>query len=112
MTSDGNRLEPTQADREAAANHYELMQGRGRGDFALKAREGKRDRWVYVQAFARHRIASTEQLQAEIERLREALKELAQPVIAPPRTTDEAFEQRQAMRDIARSALTGSSTDE
>lgn len=35
----------------------------------------------------------------------EALEQLAAPVVCPPRDLDEAFSQREAMRDIARDAL-------
>lgn len=37
--------------------------------------------------------------------LLEALEELAQPVVCPPRDLDEAFAQREAIRDTAKSAI-------
>jgi hypothetical protein len=41
----------------------------------------------------------------DVSGLVEALEEIAAPVVRPPRTQDEAFKQREALRDIAADAL-------
>jgi len=55
-------MKVTQEDREAAANFCEVMGHHRVGvddtDFPRKVREGKRDRYVYVKAFAAHREAA------------------------------------------------------
>lgn len=50
-------VEVTQADRDAAAEFCERMgHAHSKPEFPQKIRQGKRDRWFYVKAFARHRI--------------------------------------------------------
>jgi len=44
----------------------------------------------------------------ERNELREALEEIAAEVVVHPRNLDEAFSQREALRDIARAALKAS----
>jgi hypothetical protein len=48
-------IEPTQEDREAAAAYY--YSAGGNSQIARLIREGHRDNWFRVQAFARHRVA-------------------------------------------------------
>lgn len=66
--SDSELVPVTQADREAAATLAELPTVR---DLCLS---GKFDGSRRVQALARHRIASTEALEAQVKALREALE--------------------------------------
>ena len=51
-------LKITQADRDAAAAYY--YSAGGSPKIANEIREGKKDGWFRVQAFARHRIAAEE----------------------------------------------------
>lgn len=50
-------VEVTLADRAAAAGYY--YSSGGSPKVAREIREGKKDEWFRVQAFVRHRIAST-----------------------------------------------------
>ena len=63
-------LKITQADREAAAAYY--YSAGGSPKIANEIREGKKDGWFRVQAFARHRIAA-EEGKAELVEAAEAL---------------------------------------
>ena len=65
-----------------------------------------------LRVAARHTIAALQpadpvgpKVSSDVVALRAALDEIAQPVVCPPRDLDEAFAQREAIRDIARSAL-------
>jgi hypothetical protein len=51
-------IEVTQADREAAAAYY--YSAGGSPNIARDIREGRKDSWFRVQAFARHRLAERE----------------------------------------------------
>ncbi|MGI9360541.1 MAG: hypothetical protein ACR2O7_03090 [Parasphingorhabdus sp.] len=68
----------TQADRESAADFtQEAAQcDAGRG-FLVALRKGELDHTPVVQAFAAHREGAVAELQAENERLREALTEIS-----------------------------------
>lgn len=68
-------IDITQADREAAASYYESI---GMYAFALRARASVTpEGGPLQQILAAHRIASTEELRAENEQLREALESIA-----------------------------------
>ena len=64
-------LKITQADRDAAAAYY--YSAGGFPKIANEIREGKKDGWFRVQAFARHRIAADEG-KAELVEAAEALE--------------------------------------
>lgn len=65
-------VEVTQADRDAAAAYY--YSAGGSPNVARDIREGRKDSWFRVQAFARHRIAAA---QAERAAVVEWLRKLA-----------------------------------
>lgn len=58
-----NKVEVTQADREAAAQLADQIQ---EWDIAKNIREGKRDPYVWCQAFARHREQAAAEERAKI----------------------------------------------
>ena len=64
-----------QADRDASAEIYRWYFGTA---VAQDCRDGKLDSERPVQSHARHRIAETARLEAEIERLRGALEPFAE----------------------------------
>lgn len=74
----------TDADREAAANLLDevsnLLDHVGIGQVADLIRDGEYDEHEAVQAFARHRLAAVAEKDAEIERLKAAIKRQASAV--------------------------------
>lgn len=62
----------TQEDRDAAADAVKAYRDQRNGNWQQRIRDGKCDDGEMVQAFARHRQSSTE----DVERLREALTEV------------------------------------
>ena len=73
-----NPADVTQADRDAAAEYFELI---SESISAINARLGIMDDLWTVQAFARNRIASITEAADEIERLRAALQQSRSAVI-------------------------------
>ena len=69
-----SKVEVTQTDREAAAQLADQIQ---EWDIAKNIREGKRDPYVWCQAFARHREqAAAEERAKIIEAVRDRMAEL------------------------------------
>ncbi len=89
-------VEVTQADREAAAGYFNSTGGMGHSDYADRiVQSDDHDDCPEIQAFAKHRIQSTADLQAKLhkavevfseameksERLKEALWDLVDKAI-------------------------------
>ena len=104
--------EITQADREAAAVFYGTWGGtRGWPHLEEPIREGLVDDNALVRAFACHRMKANETQAREIERLREALREVFEEWAGSegfiPETAPEGYllHLTKRMADIARAAL-------
>jgi hypothetical protein len=62
--TEATEVEVTQADREEAASYY--YSAGGSPSIAAEIRDGKKDTWFRVQAFARHRVRALTQAGASL----------------------------------------------
>lgn len=86
-----------QEDREAAAAYY--YSAGGNSQIARLIREGHRDNWFRVQAFARHREQATHPASADVAELVEAIKQaLDAPMI-------DHSDRKRGVYDVLRAAL-------